>query len=59
MATIFAKKTYNDSNSKTSKVNTPEVGSAIVRIAHKLSSNNSKGQLVKIEDRYYRIKELG
>lgn len=60
MTTLFAKKTENRNKvEKASKVNTPEVRSAIVRIAHKLSANNSKGQVVKIGDKYYRIKELG
>lgn len=40
-----------------SKTNTPEIGSALVRIAHKLSSSNSEGQVVKLGDKYYRIIE--
>ncbi|QFZ54273.1 hypothetical protein FEZ18_05460 [Oceanihabitans sp. IOP_32] len=60
MATLSAKKIEGkDKEEKASKVNTPEVRSAIVRIAHKLSANSSKGQVVKIGNKYYRIKELG
>ncbi len=38
---------------------TPEVRSALVRVAHSISSRNSTTQLVKIGDRYFRVKELG
>ncbi len=41
------------------KTSSPEVSSALVRIAHKISSNTSQAQLVKIGEKYYRIKELG
>ncbi|AGA76719.1 hypothetical protein [Echinicola vietnamensis] len=44
---------------KSKKTNSPELGSAIVKIAHKLSSKRSGSQVVKIGDKYYRIKELG
>jgi hypothetical protein len=37
----------------------PELGSALVRVAHKLGSNQSKSQIVKIEGKFYRVKELG
>ncbi|WGH74440.1 hypothetical protein P8625_10010 [Tenacibaculum tangerinum] len=58
--TFFNKKTENsDKHKKTLRVDSPEVGSAIVRIAHKLSASNSKGQVVKIGDKYFRMKELG
>lgn len=56
MARIFKK---GETKNGAKKVYSPEIGSAIVRIAHKISSNNSKGQVVKIENKYYRIKELG
>ena len=41
------------------KIRTPEVGSAVVRISHKLLSRSSNGQVVKIADKYYKIRELG
>jgi len=37
----------------------PEIRRAIVRIAHKIKSSKSQGQLVKINDHFFRIKELG
>jgi len=41
------------------RVNSPEVGSALVRIAHKLSSKSNEIQVVKIGEKYFRVKELG
>jgi hypothetical protein len=38
---------------------TPEIGSGLVRIAHKISSVSSQTQLVKIGERYFRVRELG
>jgi hypothetical protein len=40
-------------------VNSPEVGSALVRLAHRLSSKTSEKQVVKIGEKYYVVKELG
>lgn len=40
-------------------VNSPEVGSALVKIAHKLSSKSTNKQVIKLGDKYYRVKELG
>lgn len=57
MATFFTKKQSH--TKKTTKPKSPEMGSAMVRVSHKISANNSKGQVVKIGDKYYRIKELG
>ena len=37
----------------------PEIGSGLVRIAHKISSVSSQTQLVKIGERYFRVRELG
>lgn len=37
----------------------PEIGSGLVRIAHKISSVTSKTQVVKIGEKYYRVRELG
>jgi CRISPR/Cas system-associated endonuclease Cas1 len=60
MTTFFARKQQNNERTENlTKVSSPEVSSAMVRIAHKLSSNSTKGQVVKIADKYYRIKELG
>lgn len=47
---------------KTSKkegYRSPEIGSGLVRISHKISSVSSKTQLVKIGEKYFRVKELG
>jgi hypothetical protein len=38
---------------------TPEIGSGLVQIAHKISSVSSQTQLVKIGERYFRVRELG
>lgn len=37
----------------------PEIGSGLVRIAHKISSVSSQTQLVKIGERYFKVRELG
>lgn len=37
----------------------PEIGSGLVRIAHKISSVSSQTQVVKIGDKYFRVRELG
>ena len=37
----------------------PEIGSGLVRIAHKISSVSSQAQLVKIGDKYFKVRELG
>jgi hypothetical protein len=55
-------KTKFNTKEKTSshaRMNSPEVGSALVRIAHKLSSKSSEGQVVKLGEKYFRVKELG
>ena len=52
-------KTSSKSTGKLSSTKSPELRSALVRVAHKLSSNNSSSQVVKIGEKYYRIKELG
>lgn len=60
MAINSSRKTQKVNGTKQSfKTNTPEIGSALVRVAHKLSSNSSQGQVVKLGEKYYRIKELG
>lgn len=49
-------------DSKTSKKvfsPSPKVSSTIVRMAHKVSASTSSNQFLKIEGKYYRIKELG
>lgn len=36
-----------------------KTSSELVRISHKISSTTSEPQLIKIGDKYYRVKELG
>ncbi|OXE99831.1 hypothetical protein B0A63_11050 [Flavobacterium johnsoniae UW101] len=38
---------------------TPEIGSGLVRIAHKISSVSSEPQVIKIGEKYFRVRELG
>lgn len=61
--TLNKKSSEDKKSSKSSNPNSttksPELRSALVRVAHKLSSDNSKTQVVKIGDKYFRIKELG
>lgn len=38
---------------------TPEIGSGLVRIAHKISSVSSETQVIKIGEKYFRVRELG
>lgn len=45
------------SRRKDDRISNPEISSAIVRLSHKISRTN--GQVVKIGDKYYRIKEIG
>lgn len=37
----------------------PEIGSGLVRIAHKISSVTGQTQLIKIGEKYFRVRELG
>lgn len=37
----------------------PEAGSAFVRVAHKISSSITKSQVIKINGKFFRVKELG
>lgn len=37
----------------------PEIGSGLVRIAHKISSATGESQLIKIGEKYFRVRELG
>lgn len=37
----------------------PEFASAFVRVAHRIQSNVSSAQVLKINGKYYRVKELG
>jgi hypothetical protein len=36
-----------------------EISSGLVRIAHKISSTSGESQLIKIGERYFRVRELG
>ncbi len=38
---------------------TPEIGSGLVRVSHKISSDRSSNQLVKIGEKYFKVRELG
>lgn len=46
-------------NNKKSTGTSPEVSSAVVRLAHRIHSTSSKTQYVKIGDIFYKVKELG
>lgn len=46
-------------SSKSNSHRSPELSSGLVRIAHKISSTSGEAQLVKIGDRYFRVRELG
>ncbi|WP_428223967.1 hypothetical protein [Flavobacterium sp.] len=37
----------------------PEIGSGLVRIAHKISSASGQTQLIKIGEKYFKVRELG
>jgi len=52
-------KKNNHTSRKKSSTKTPEVRSALVRMAHSISSRNSATQVVKIGEKYFRVKELG
>jgi hypothetical protein len=43
----------------TPKYRTAKMSSGLVRVAHKISSNINEPQIVKIGDKYFRVKELG
>jgi hypothetical protein len=49
---IFLKKT-------TVSVYTPERGITLVKISHKIKTLGGKKQVVKIGEKYFRVKELG
>ena len=36
-----------------------EISSGLVRIAHKISSTSGQTQLIKIGEKYFRVRELG
>jgi hypothetical protein len=40
-------------------MNNPEIGGKLVRLSHKLNSSSSKSQVIKVGDKYFRVKELG
>ncbi len=52
----------NEPKEKSTKLisfRSPEVGSGLVRIAHKISSTSGQTQLIKIGEKYFRVRELG
>ncbi|OXG04192.1 hypothetical protein B0A64_16165 [Flavobacterium araucananum] len=61
LKTIFMIKEDQSKEKSTNKVShrTPEIGSGLVRIAHKISSVSSQPQVVKIGEKYFRVRELG
>jgi hypothetical protein len=36
-----------------------EISSGLVRIAHKISSTSGQAQMIKIGEKYFRVRELG
>ena len=42
-----------------SVLTSPELKSAFVRLSHRIDSHKTNGQVVKLEGRYFRVKELG
>lgn len=37
----------------------PELSSGLVKVAHLIKSNTSETQIVKINNKYYKVRELG
>lgn len=54
----MTKRLFNKEKVSTAK-KSPELSSAVVRISHKIKSRSSNGDIVKIEGKYYRMRELG
>ena len=48
-----------NNNKKTQNLRTQEFSAELVKISHKISSTTSKPQLIKIGEKYFRVKELG
>lgn len=46
-------------NKTTREIMSPEAGSAFVRVAHKISSNKTNTQVIKIDGKFFKVKELG
>lgn len=44
---------------KTASKLTPEQSSVLIRLAHKIDAFSSKSQVLKIGEKYFRVKELG
>ena len=40
-------------------MNSPEFKSGFVALSHKIKSNTNEYQIIKIKDRYFRVRELG
>lgn len=38
---------------------TPEFSSELIKLSHKINSTTSKPQLIKIGEKYFRVRELG
>lgn len=56
---FFTRKQTTEKKTKVSNINSPEIGSGLVRVAHKIRSANSESQVIKIGTRYFRVRELG
>ena len=58
-ANTFTMLKFIHKSGKASVTSNPEIGSGLVRIAHKISAVSGESQLVKIGGRYFRVRELG
>ena len=46
-------------NKKVKKHRSAEISSGLVRVSHLIKSNTNEIQVVKIGDRYFKVRELG
>lgn len=46
-------------NKKVQKHRSAEISSGLVRVSHLIKSNSNETQVVKIGDRYFKVRELG
>ena len=50
---------FKKSKKATSTVKTTEVRSALVRLVNRIDTTDGKSKVVKIGDKYFRVRELG
>jgi hypothetical protein len=50
---------FKKSKKATSTVKTSEVRSALVRLVNRIDTTDGKSKVVKIGDKYFRVRELG